>query len=66
MPIYVYRCYYHGNSEHLLSHDAAPQLLLCGHEGCDMLAHKVPTAAHVRFKGSGFYQTDYKDKEVQR
>ncbi len=33
---------------------------------CRISMARVPTASSVRFKGSGFYQTDYKDKEPQR
>ncbi len=41
--------------------EASNERVLC----CISMA-RVPTASSIRFKGQGFYQTDYKDKEGTR
>ncbi len=33
-----------------------------GRVSCRISMERVPTSSSIRFKGSGFYQTDYKDK----
>lgn len=60
MPIYVYRCPSCGMKKEVLQSysESAP---FCG--VCNIFMTKqVTAAAGFKFKGSGFYQTDFKNK----
>jgi putative FmdB family regulatory protein len=59
MPIYDYKCPKCGKTEEINCSSKAIVLLAC----CDQVKVKqisIPSGIH--FKGSGFYETDYKDK----
>lgn len=56
MPIYEYDCPQCGRFDTLQKMSAAP---LEVHEVCGARPTKVMSASAFRFKGSGFYSTDY-------
>ena len=59
MPIYTYECLSCGNSlERRQSFNDDP---LTTHEGCGGALKRVIHPAGIVFKGSGFYNTDYKN-----
>ncbi len=61
MPIYEYQCQSCGHLfEELQSMSEAP-LVKCPSCGKDELKKLIGSGAGLIFKGSGFYQTDYKD-----
>lgn len=60
MPTYQYQCKKCGHTfEELQSMSEAP-LIRCPNCHTDNLARAVGTGTGLIFKGSGFYQTDYK------
>jgi len=60
MPIYEYQCQFCGHLfEELQSMSEAP-LVKCPKCGKDGLKKLIGTGGGIIFKGSGFYQTDYK------
>jgi putative FmdB family regulatory protein len=63
MPIYEYECPKGCRHEHLQSMRArAPRKCpVCGHVGGQK--RQIGTGITPRFKGSGFYETDYKRKK---
>jgi len=57
MPLYEYECPKCGRFETLQKLGDSP---LRTHESCGSRVQKVMSAGSFAFKGSGFYQTDYK------
>ncbi len=57
MPIYEYDCPKCGRFDVLQKMSDKP---LRTHEACGSKVHKVMSASAFSFKGSGFYETDYK------
>jgi putative FmdB family regulatory protein len=57
MPIYEYDCPTCGRFDVIQKMSAAP---LETHEACGSKVTKLMSAGAFSFKGSGFYQTDYK------
>jgi putative FmdB family regulatory protein len=60
MPIFEYFCPTCGPFETI---SKAPQRLC---ERCGAVVERLPSAAAIRFKGRGFYETDYKKKTGER
>lgn len=59
MPIYEYKCEKCGLFE-VMQKVKDPVLTVCPNEGCGCKVEKVMSPCVSHFKGSGFYQTDYK------
>lgn len=62
MPIYEYycrRCAQYSEQITQRSDELVDKCPVCGSHEID----RVPSAPAVRFKGSGFYETEYKDKK---
>lgn len=59
MPIYEYRCEACGHKMELLQKIAEEPLLQCPSCGKEQL-RKLVSAAGFRFKGGGWYETDFK------
>lgn len=60
MPFYEYLCTNCGNKLEELQKMSDPPLTHCPKCGKDTLKRLIGTGAGIIFKGSGFYQTDYK------
>ena len=60
MPIYEYQCKNCGHIFDDLQSIKETPLVTCPNCGKDTLARLIGTGAGIIFKGSGFYQTDYK------
>lgn len=63
MPTYTYQCKKCGHTFdvfHAISASPRIKCESCGHRACTRL---MGTGAGIIFKGSGFYETDYKDKK---
>jgi putative FmdB family regulatory protein len=60
MPIYDYQCKNCGHTFDELQSIKEKPLLTCPVCGKDTLARLIGTGSGIIFKGSGFYQTDYK------
>ena len=58
MPIYEYQCSDCGHEEEVLQRVSDPVLTRC--PKCGGHYHKKISSPAFRFKGSGFYETDYK------
>ncbi len=58
MPIYEYKCADCGFEEEVLQRISDPILTVC--PKCGGHYHKKISSPAFRFKGSGFYETDYK------
>ncbi len=58
MPIYEYQCSDCGYEEEVLQRISDPVLTRC--PKCNGHYHKKISSPAFRFKGSGFYETDYK------
>ncbi|MCL4222540.1 MAG: zinc ribbon domain-containing protein [Phycisphaerales bacterium] len=66
MPTYDYRC---GNCEHefeLFQSMSEPARRKCPNCGRNTLERLIGTGAAVLFKGSGFYQTDYRSESYKK
>ncbi len=62
MPIYEYQCLEHGVFEKLVSRGDCDDRKPC--PKCRKQSERVlSTTAPPKFKGSGFYETDYKKKK---
>jgi putative FmdB family regulatory protein len=59
MPTYDYKCSHCGNLFEEVQSMKAPMLIKCSKCGKDTLVRLIGGGG-VIFKGSGFYQTDYK------
>lgn len=60
MPIYEYQCKNCGHVFDELQSIKEKPLVTCPSCGKDALARLIGTGSGIIFKGSGFYQTDYK------
>jgi len=60
MPIYDYQCKNCGHTFDELQSIKDKPLVTCPKCGKDTLARLIGTGSGIIFKGSGFYQTDYK------
>jgi len=62
MPTYQYECSVCGHSFDVLQSIIEPKLRRCPACGKDALTRLIGTGGGIIFKGSGFYETDYKRK----
>lgn len=60
MPIYEYQCKNCGHKLEELQSISEPPLVKCPVCGKSTLARLIGSGGGIIFKGSGFYQTDYK------
>ncbi len=60
MPTYEYECGACGHEMDAFQNMSADPLKTCPECGKDALKRKIGTGAGIIFKGSGFYETDYK------
>ncbi len=60
MPIYTFRCKC-GNKKDIICKSCDTELRTCTKCGCGM-KRVVSKGGSFKLKGSGFYETDYKDK----
>ncbi len=67
MPIYEYKCPRCGRvEEHIepMLPDRPMPNPICTHSGVRFPMHRIVSApARAQFKGTGFYETDYKEKK---
>jgi putative FmdB family regulatory protein len=63
MPIYEYRCrrcdYQFERLEKMNQEPLRPRCPRCGR----FFGERLPSVAHARFKGTGFYANDYKRRD---
>lgn len=64
MPIYEYRCIKCGKTFDALQHMSAEPLQKCIF--CQGKVEKLISSSSFQFKGSGWYITDYKKKDVDQ
>tara|TARA_B100001123_G_scaffold447828_1_gene606624 strand:- start:997 stop:1191 length:195 start_codon:yes stop_codon:yes gene_type:complete len=64
MPLYDYYCNKCDNTVELITTAEDVDLRMCMECGCGMVK-RFPTTGKPQFKGSGFYETDYKKKDKQ-
>ena len=62
MPTYEYECRACGHALEALQSMTEPRLIKCPQCGKNKLARLIGSGSGVIFKGSGFYETDYKKK----
>jgi putative FmdB family regulatory protein len=60
VPIYTFKCKC-GNTIDMICKSSDKDLRVCPKCGCGM-KRQFPVTNKPKFKGSGFYETDYKDK----
>ncbi len=65
MPTYEYRCGNCGHEFEQFQSITAKPLRKCPACGKNKLSRLIGTGAGVIFKGSGFYQTDYRSKSYK-
>ena len=63
MPTYDYECHGCGRSMEIFQRMSDDPLKKCPECGEEKLERKIGAGAGIIFKGSGFYETDYKRKE---
>ncbi len=66
MPTYDYRCNNCGHEFELFQQMSDPVKRKCPECGTLKLKRLVGTGAGVMFKGSGFYETDYRSDSYQK
>lgn len=67
MPHYDYRCTTCSHTFEVFQKMTDPKLSDCPQEGCaGSVVRLLGTGAGVVFKGSGFYQTDYRKDSYQK
>jgi len=66
MPTYDYECNACGHALEALQSMMEPKLVRCPSCGQDKLSRLIGSGSGVIFKGSGFYETDYKKKEAPK
>jgi putative FmdB family regulatory protein len=66
MPIYEYICKNCGHHLEELQSMSEPPLIKCPICGHNTLQKLIGTGAGIIFKGSGFYETDYKKSEASK
>lgn len=64
MPTYEYECSSCAHAFEALQSMTEPKLVKCPACGKDKLTRLIGSGSGVIFKGSGFYETDYKKKEA--
>ena len=62
MPIYEYECEACDHAFEELQSISAAKLVTCPACGKDKLVRLIGSGSGIIFKGSGFYETDFKDK----
>jgi putative FmdB family regulatory protein len=65
MPTYDYRCEACGHAFEEFQSITADPLKTCPECSKDQLRRLIGTGAGIIFKGSGFYETDYRSKEYK-
>lgn len=66
MPNYDYECQKCGNRFEVFQSMNDPKLTDCPADGCDGTVRRLlGTGGGIIFKGSGFYQTDYRSSSYQ-
>ena len=63
MPTYGYECKACGRSMDIFQRMTEDPLKKCPECGADALERQIGMGAGIIFKGSGFYETDYKRKD---
>ena len=66
MPTYEYECGACAHAFEVLQSMTAPKLTKCPKCKKNKLHRLIGTGSGVIFKGSGFYETDYKKKDVPK
>lgn len=67
MPTYDYVCESCGHQFEAFHSMSAPRLTDCPLDACDgAVKRKIGTGAGIVFKGSGFYQTDYRSESYKQ
>lgn len=66
MPTYDYRCKACGHAFELFQSMSEPVKKKCPECGRSSLERLIGTGAAVVFKGSGFYQTDYRSESYKK
>jgi len=67
MPTYDYVCESCGHQFEVFQSMSAPRLTDCPLEECaGSVKRKIGTGAGIVFKGSGFYQTDYRSDSYKQ
>jgi putative FmdB family regulatory protein len=66
MPTYDYRCNACGYEFELFQQMSAPVKRKCPECGRQKLERLIGTGAGVLFKGSGFYETDYRSESYKK
>ncbi|MBF0485552.1 MAG: zinc ribbon domain-containing protein [Candidatus Omnitrophica bacterium] len=66
MPTYEYECNACGHAFEALQSMAEPKLTDCPQCGKKKLSRLIGSGSGVIFKGSGFYETDYKKKSAPK
>lgn len=66
MPTYEYECKICGHAFEELQSMTAPKLVTCPSCKEDSLMRLIGSGSGMIFKGSGFYETDYKKKEAPK
>lgn len=66
MPTYDYQCTECGHEMEAFHSMSAPPLTDCPACGKPALKRKIGTGAGLIFKGSGFYQTDYRSDNYHK
>ena len=67
MPTYDYVCESCDHQFEVFQSMSAPRLTDCPQDGCPgPVRRKIGTGAGIVFKGSGFYQTDYRSESYKQ
>ncbi|NOY74925.1 MAG: zinc ribbon domain-containing protein [Kiritimatiellaeota bacterium] len=66
MPTYEYECESCGHYLEAFQSMTAAHFKKCPECGKDALKRKIGAGAGIIFKGSGFYETDYKKKDAPK
>ena len=66
MPTYDYRCENCGHEFEILQNMSAERLKTCPECSQDTLKRLLGTGAGLLFKGSGFYETDYRSSSYTK
>lgn len=66
MPTYEYQCSHCGQTTEIFQSITEPPRRKCPHCGKMKLKRLLGTGAGVIFKGSGFYQTDYRSDSYKK
>ncbi len=66
MPTYQYECSACGHQMEILQSMTEKRLVKCPECGKNKLERLIGTGTGIIFKGSGFYETDYKKKDAPK